>query len=290
MAQPQTPGAQTDPRPRPAPSGDVAVPDRPGLAPGVDLTGEMPDSAYDKAQWLIQRDGRFVQVTELLYRVAEQIDGERTIDEIAGAVSRAIGRNVSADNVRHLLVTKLIPAGLVATADGTALSPATAGGEAGPRSPLQLAMRVRVLDPRFINPFTAVLRHLFWPPVLVAILVVAALAQAWLFGIHGIAGSVHDALYHPALMLALLGLIVVGTVWHEFGHASALRYGGGQVRGMGVGIYLVYPAFYMDVTDNYRLPRWSKVRTDLGGFYFNLIFAMVLFACSFVFGQQFLLA
>lgn len=43
---------------------------------------------------------------------------------------------------------------------------------------------------------------------------------------------------------------------------------------MGVGLYLVYPAFYTDVSDNYRLPRWARVRTDLGGIVFHLVFVL----------------
>jgi putative peptide zinc metalloprotease protein len=43
---------------------------------------------------------------------------------------------------------------------------------------------------------------------------------------------------------------------------------------MGVGLYLVYPVFYTDITDAYRLGRGAKLRTSLGGFYFNLIFAL----------------
>jgi len=58
---------------------------------------------------------------------------------------------------------------------------------------------------------------------------------------------------------------------------------------MGMGFYLVYPAFYTDVTDNYRLGRWARVRTDLGGFYFNLIFSLGLIGLYFLTGQSFLL-
>jgi putative peptide zinc metalloprotease protein len=38
-----------------------------------------------------------------------------------------------------------------------------------------------------------------------------------------------------------------------------------------MGIYMVWPAFYTDVTDAYRLPRRDRLRTDLGGLYFNAI-------------------
>ncbi len=45
---------------------------------------------------------------------------------------------------------------------------------------------------------------------------------------------------------------------------------------MGAGIYLVWPAFYTDVTDSYRLGRRGRVLTDLGGLYFNAIVAVAV--------------
>jgi putative peptide zinc metalloprotease protein len=45
---------------------------------------------------------------------------------------------------------------------------------------------------------------------------------------------------------------------------------------MGVGIYIVWPAFYTDITDAYRLGKWGRLRTDLGGMYFNAIFALII--------------
>ena len=46
---------------------------------------------------------------------------------------------------------------------------------------------------------------------------------------------------------------------------------------MGAGLYLIWPAFYTDVTDSYRLARAGRVPTDLGGLYFNAIVAVITF-------------
>jgi putative peptide zinc metalloprotease protein len=45
---------------------------------------------------------------------------------------------------------------------------------------------------------------------------------------------------------------------------------------IGVGIYLVWPSFFTNVTDSYRLSWAGRLRTDLGGLYFNLIFMLAL--------------
>jgi putative peptide zinc metalloprotease protein len=69
---------------------------------------------------------------------------------------------------------------------------------------------------------------------------------------------------------------VVSALFHECGHAAGCRYGGARAGVIGVGLYLVWPAFFTNVTDSYRLSRAGRLRTDLGGLYFNLIFILAL--------------
>jgi putative peptide zinc metalloprotease protein len=99
----------------------------------VQLWGEAPEQGFAAPLWLVQRDAQFLQLTEVLYRILEQATGQRTLDEIAAAVTASLGRPVSAANVRQLLATKLIPAGLVAPADGS--------GDAGAPRPRRTSAR-----------------------------------------------------------------------------------------------------------------------------------------------------
>ncbi|HEY3110066.1 MAG TPA: hypothetical protein VGL23_14985 [Chloroflexota bacterium] len=305
--------ARTQPRPSPAPTQSaprppatgappsqppagataqaeaVAVADPPKLAPGVRTSEAMEESAFVEPQWLVQREGKFIQLTELLYRVVENVDGQRPLAQIAERVGDAIDRDVTDDNIRQLIAAKLIPLGLVAGADGSVATP-EGEAEGAARSPLQVNMKMAMLSPGTIRKLTAPLTLLYWPPVLLATLAACALAQGWLYFVHGVGAGVHDVLYNPHLLLIVLGTIVLATGFHELGHAAALHYGGGEVRGMGAGIYLIYPAFYTDVTDNYRLGRWGRVRTDLGGIYFNLIWAAATIGLLMLTGSEFLLA
>jgi putative peptide zinc metalloprotease protein len=264
----------------------LTVPEYPTLASNVQLSGELQGSGFADRQWLIQRDGRFIQVTELLYRIAEHADGERTLDEIAERVTDTTDWAVTRDQIQHLIQTKLVPLGIIAPADG-AVSPST--GATQPASPLQLKLRVKMLDPRFIDPFTKVLQFLYAPAILIPALIGIALVHAWLYLDHGMADAIRDMLFTPGALLIVLAITLAASVFHEFGHASALRYGGGQVRGMGAGLYLIYPALYTDVTDSYRLGRWARVRTDLGGFYFHLIFTVGVMGVYWLTGLEYLL-
>jgi putative peptide zinc metalloprotease protein len=91
----------------------------------------------------------------------------------------------------------------------------------------------------------------------------------------GVASATSQAFNSPGLLLLVFALAVASAGFHELGHAAACRYGGATPAGMGMGIYLVWPAFYTDVTDSYRLPRRDRLRVDLGGLYFNAVVAVV---------------
>ena len=67
-------------------------------------------------------------------------------------------------------------------------------------------------------------------------------------------------------------------MFHECGHATACRYGGARPGQIGVGLYLVWPSFFTNVTDSYRLSRAGRLSTDLGGVYFNLVFVLAMAA------------
>lgn len=266
----------------------LEVPEYPVLASGVELVGEMEETGFEERQWLVRRGERFLQLSELFYRVAEHADGKSTHEEIAEEVTRSTDWLVTVENVRQLLKSKLIPLGIVAPEEGEVR------GEDIPvekraASPLRINGRMRMLDPGGIDPITKVLQILFTPLILVPVLLVVALAHGWLYFAHGMGDAVRNVLYAPGLILVVLGILFISGVFHEFGHAAALRYGGGRVRGMGAGFYLVYPALYTDTTDAYRLGRWARVRTDLGGFYFHLIFALGLIGLYLATGWEFLL-
>ena len=242
----------------------------PHLADGVELMGPYEGSGFKDPPSLVRRaDGQVVQLTKLLYVVAETIDGQRDYDAIAQRVTEAFGRGVSADNVRVIVQEKLAPLGIVAGPDGS--QPALQ--KVDPL--LALKFRVSIIGEHHAQRIASLFKPLFWPPVVAVALGALVAFDAWLFLGHGVAQSFRDALYNPALILLVLGLVVVSAGWHEFGHAAGCAYGGARPGAMGAGIYLAYPAFYTDVTDSYRLGRGGRLRTDLAGVYFNGLFVLV---------------
>ncbi|GCD92356.1 hypothetical protein [Nocardioides sp. LS1] len=243
--------------------------DVPVRATGIQLIGEMPGSGYRTPPALVRRaDGQMIQLTPLLYLVLDAVDGRRTHAEIADVVSRAFGRQVSEDNVETLVDGKLRPLGVLLKGDGSE-------PELRKSQPLLgLRMRYSVTDPAKTNRITAPFARLFNPILVTGVVAAFCWITWWLLLDKGLASATHEAFTRPGLLLLVFAVTVLSAGFHEFGHAAAARRGGATPGVMGMGLYLFWPAFYTDVTDSYRLGRAGRIRTDLGGLYFNAIVAV----------------
>jgi putative peptide zinc metalloprotease protein len=273
----QAPSGAVKPEPRPA-GGDPAV--WPRLLAGTELIGQAAGSGLREAPYLVRRcDGQIVQLSGLLHEIASCMDG-RDLAAIAESVSTRVDLRISPSQVAYVAEQKLFPLGLIAQRDGSApvLERRTAL--------LALKFRAGLVPPRVVNALAVSLQPLFWPPVVIATLAALVLGDVWLGTSHGIAAGLGTVIDTPVLGLALLAMTMLSLVFHECGHAAACRYGGARAGRIGVGIYLVWPAFFTDVTDSYRLSKTGRLRTDLGGVYFNALFALIAAATYFATGYK----
>src|SRR4051794_13231681 len=85
---------------------------------GLELLGVQAGSGHREAPALVRRqDGQTLQLTPLLYRVLEAIDGQRTPSEIAAIVSEQGDRPLTPEGVEFLVREKLEPLGLIGVGD-----------------------------------------------------------------------------------------------------------------------------------------------------------------------------
>jgi putative peptide zinc metalloprotease protein len=260
------------------------LPAAPHRAPGVELLGVLAGSGYRQAPGLVRRgDGQTLQLTPLLYGLLGLLDGVRDTEALAQELTALDGRAIAAADVAWLLEHKLRPLGLLRDPDGSAPT--------APKANPLLALRLKVVvsDPVWTERLTRPFARLFSPYLVLPVLVAFAWTVWWVIVEHGLAQATRTALYEPGLLLAVVGLTVLSAGFHEFGHAAACRYGGARPGAMGAGLYLVWPAFYTDVDDSYRLSRWGRLRVDLGGLYFNALVTVATLAVWRVTGQEALL-
>ena len=242
----------------------------PRLADGVELLGEYQDSGYRQPPSLVRRaDGQVIQMSALLYRVTCRIDGSRDPAAIAELVSEDLGRTLTADQVR---LPDHRQAGASGHRRGRGRPGRPAGGQPAARAAGAGHAAARTRRQRRRDAAAAavpVARRRRRGRRVLAV-------DYWLFAVHGLGAGFRQILHDPVDLLFVLGLSVLSAAFHECGHATGCRYGGARPGRVGVGIYLVWPSFFTNVTDSYRLSRAGRLRTDLGGLYFNAVFMLAL--------------
>lgn len=251
-------------------------------AADLQLLGKYEGSGFREDHFLaIRGDGQVVHLSPLLYWVLSELQPGRTPREVADIVSVRLGRQLTAEGVEFLVAKKLIPSGLVLDpephpAAAGELQAKPAAEPAGTRANPLLALRLHrvLLSERVTRRAADLLKVMFAPVVIVLMLIGLVASDVALLTTGAGTESLTAILREPILMLVLLGFLLAGTLFHELGHAAGCRYGGGNPGVIGVGVYVIIPAFYTNVTDAYRLNRAGRIRTDLGGVYFNGIAAL----------------
>ena len=266
-----TPGSGYAPAGAALPGDGAPTTRAPVRADGVQLLGAMQGSGYREPPALVRRaDGQVLQLTPLLYDVLDAADGTRDLAAIGEVVGAAHNSIVGAGDVAALIDTHLVPLGLFQLSDGSQ-------PEVRKSDPLlRMRFRVAVTDPERTRRLTRPFGVLFHPAVMTLVLVAFAVACWWVLMREGLAAAAHEAFERPGLLLLTFVLTLLSAGFHEFGHAAAASRAGATPGRMGAGLYLVWPAFYTDVTDSYRLDRRGRLLTDLGGLYFNAIVAVVM--------------
>ncbi|MEV4501977.1 hypothetical protein [Streptomyces klenkii] len=256
----------------------------PALVAGTELVGEFEDSGYREPPHLVCRpDGQIVRLPPLLYQVARALDG-RPVAGVAEQLSRETGRQFTADHIVFLLDKKLAPLGITTYSDG---SPPPQVRKNDPF--LAFRFRLAVVPEHVTWLLSGVFAWLFRPVIVAGALAAFVCGEAWLWTTQDTGTALQSVLSSPADVLLVVALAIASCVFHELGHGAACRYGGVRPGRMGCGLYLVWPAFYTDITNSYRLGRRGRIRADLGGVYFNALFVLGLLALYGVNGNPLLL-
>lgn len=254
----------------------------PTLVAGMELVGEFEGSGYREPPHLVCRpDGQIVRLPALLYQVVRALNGgsrehsggQPVMTRVADELCRETDREFTTEHVAFLIDKKLAPLGITTYSDGSPPPPT-------PKSDPFLSFRFRVaVLPEHVTWFlSGLFAWLFRPLLVVGALAAFVAGEVWLWSTQDTGAALRTVLSSPAGVLLVVLLAIASCVFHEMGHGAACRYGGARPGAMGCGIYVVWPAFYTDITNSYRLGRAGRIRADLGGVYFNALFVLGLLA------------
>jgi len=201
------------------------------------------------------------------------LDGTRSLDAIARELSIRWGESINAAQVAYIIEQKLAPQGLLSNSNN-------APSKVNSKSPSILSVWIKtpLFSPQQLRPVTNLAQYLFAGPVplfLLAILAIIHILTYW---------QLREELVHfdlrqlsPITYLLLYLIIPIKGLFHELGHLSACRRYGSHPGALGIAIYMIFPAFYADVSDAWRLPRRQRLVVDLAGMYFELLTTLVFF-------------
>lgn len=210
---------------------------------------------------------RQYEVSALVYHIIRLIDGRRTDEEIAESLRTLNIAELSGATVRIIIDNYFVPNGFVKSSKGIA-------GDTKHASSIR--SRFPIFSQRQLRPITNLLRVLFGGRIFFFLFTVSAITQVYValtfnidFGVVAQVGG---------FRLILVYFVVVLTAFiHELGHSSACAYFGVSHGEIGVGIYLLFPVLYSDVSDVWHLDRKSRVIVDAGGVFFQFVSVTALY-------------
>ncbi|MEU1181376.1 hypothetical protein ABZ464_27790 [Streptomyces sp. NPDC005820] len=268
-------------------SASLAAAPVPRLNHGLETLGEYQGSGFTERKYIVRRgDGQVLLLSRLLYLIVCSIDGARDAEAISHRVSGRYGAEVTTQNVVYLLDKRLTPLGVTIPLGDHPEECAP------PTSDLLLSLRGHrvIFREAQVARIAATFAWLHRPAVVTLALANMVAMDVWLFAVHGAITPVLQVLEQPLWMLIVFALTVASLLFHEFGHASACHYSGAAPGKIGYGLYLIWPSMYTDVTDVYRATKSGRLRTGLGGVYFNAVFMLMLMAGYLLTGEAFFLA
>ncbi len=188
-------------------------------------------------------------------------DRPETLEELAATYERQTGQPVSTEVLADVLANR-IPDSLY---DHTP----------EPKSKRPFVFSFDLIRERWVRPFSTRLGILFARPVVIFVCAAFLLAEFLVLT------QSLQAIQHPFRgwdFPLFYVAIIAAALFHELGHAAACRRFECPHGDIGFALYLIYPAFYTDVTKVWRLPRLKRAVVDVGGIYFQAILFVALTA------------
>lgn len=240
---------------------------------------EAIEQAGPDRYYLLTIHGSSYKIGELVYLIVDGLARQLTYQEIGSLLNARLNENrFSAQDVATVVQDKLAPMGLFGV-------PNTAASKAALTSPI--AFRRRLLAFGQYEWVLRLVKYAFSPALFFPVLGLALLANVFLVrelmalehyvtayttqlkatGECG-RGATYLLFFYPAVLFILLS--------HELGHAAASYRFGVKPKEIGIGLYLIFPVLYTDVTEIWRLSKTKRVIVNLGGLYVQLLINLLL--------------
>lgn len=87
----------------------------------------------------------------------------------------------------------------------------------------------------------------------------------------------------------LIVYFLVGTFIHELGHVTACLCAGICPKEVGFVMYIIYPSFYTDVSATWGASRENRLKIDMGGIHFQILYNCLGYIIAYIFNSKILI-
>lgn len=240
---------------------------------------EEMEQAGSERFYLLTVNGRPYKIGELVYLIVDGLSRQLSYQEIGSLLNaRVSGSQFSANDIAEVIQKNLKPMGLFDAPTAVAPNRDSLGS---------VFLRRKLLSFSQYEWVLRLTKYAFSPVLFFSIFVLALAANVFLMSellaldhyvtdrnaqllASGNCGRGYSYLlfFYPAVLLILLS--------HEIGHAAASYRFGVKPKEIGIGLYLIFPVLYTDVTDIWRLSKLKRVIVNLGGLYVQLLINLLL--------------
>jgi putative peptide zinc metalloprotease protein len=239
---------------------------KPKLHPDVQM-GLFDSAATGSNLYLLSNPhGQYWTVPESYCKFFKLFDGTRTMEALQDELDSENYGPLTGCNAVEIVDQFLRPNGLM---DEEAPSLLSASGP---------ALRATFIFPLFrseiLAPLTRLTQHAFRTSV--ALLVLLPGALLFLNTYYDLTAYSFDYGMPQILTWRVVLLVLLSFPLHELGHISACRRYGVSAGKIGAGLYLFLPVMYADLSSIWALSRRQRLVVNLGGIYFDFIFACIL--------------
>ncbi len=228
------------------------------------------DSSSSEKKYYVEVDAtKQYEINEPLFHLLSLMDNQKDIAQIVEEYNRKYRESHSPEDVAEIVEKILLPKRIVVEG-----AEELDGQE---RKGKYMIFQIPILKQRFIEKITDTLKYLYTPP-LAFLLVLVAVAVHLLYYSRYMEPRLIDIDYILSWKFLIIYILInLDTIFHELGHASALKYFKQEHGNIGIGLYLFMVVLYTDVTKAWRLKRRQRIVVNLGGMFFELIVFTAVF-------------
>ncbi|MGY5871883.1 MAG: hypothetical protein RTV72_06550, partial [Candidatus Thorarchaeota archaeon] len=235
------------------------------------------DSCETEPVYLIEKpNGEVLKVSESVKLILDLVDGERTLEDIRKQLELELEMVIEGEELEAIVTEYLVGVGLIHVGDTCDEDSISTQDEIRSKSSQVKASGFRysffipLIGERTCNLlgrlFSIFFSKFVFIPLFLSVILLNALTLALNQDISNLSNS-----------SILLPIVFVGgsLVLHEIGHIAAAVRNGVIPKEAGVGMFLLFPIFYVDLNCVWKLDKKYRSQVDLGGIYFQLMFSSI---------------